>query len=52
MRKIYYWADGTWCDADEIGQFTHMSDDYRVVEVSWEDADDQVDKMVSSWVMG
>ena len=28
---IYVWADGTWCYAEDIGDFNHKSDDYASV---------------------
>ena len=30
---IAEWADGTWCNWDERHEYTHMSDDYRKIEV-------------------
>jgi hypothetical protein len=33
LDVIYMWADGTWCESDELGQMTHMSDDYTTVTV-------------------
>lgn len=50
MRKIYYWADGTWCDADQIDQYGWKSDDFGVAEVPWEESDEMVGRMVDSWV--
>lgn len=31
-EDIMLWPDGTWCYRDEVAEFTHMSDDYEVVE--------------------
>ena len=46
--KIYYWADGTWCESSEVASMSHKSDDYGVLEFddadSWEDW--QVDMFV------
>ncbi len=33
-EQICIWADGTWCWKDELGEMTHMSDDYAVRDVS------------------
>lgn len=33
MEIIYVWADGSWCEEDEIEGMGHMSDDYHIVEV-------------------
>ena len=30
---IAEWADGTWCNKEEIHEMTHMSDDYALREV-------------------
>ena len=28
---ILRWSDGTWCYRYELGEMTHMSDDYEVI---------------------
>lgn len=45
MRKIYVWADGTWCDEDELYHMNHLSDDFKVIEVSWDLDYEQVDRI-------
>lgn len=45
MRKIYIWADGTWCDSEEIWQMGHMSDDFKIIEVDWNLEYEQVDRI-------
>lgn len=35
---VALWPDGYWCEADELSQHSHRSDDYRLVEVTeWDD---------------
>lgn len=46
MRKICYWCEGTWCDISELGYMTHMSDDYTIIEVSFDLDDNQVDRLI------
>lgn len=31
MDDVILWPCGTWCYRDELPEFTHMSDDYRVL---------------------
>lgn len=31
--KIAIWCDGTWCDVEDLDQYTWMSDDYAISEV-------------------
>lgn len=31
MIKVVVWPDGTWCDEEELHEYTHMSDDYEIV---------------------
>lgn len=43
-HPVAVWPDGTECELEEIGEMTHLSDDYRIVfkddfptyEESWE----------------
>ena len=30
-EDIIVWPDESWCYRDELHEFTHMSDDYRVI---------------------
>ena len=40
MWIILYWADGTWCTSEELGEYMHMSDDYaRVALPDWMNAE-------------
>ncbi len=41
LPTIYVWADGTWCEEDELEQMTHMSDDYATVTVHDEETSEQ-----------
>lgn len=45
-REIYCWADGTWCDRDELWQYGHMSDDHMLIKVHWEASDEDIDRIV------
>ena len=27
------WADGTYCELDDVAEYSHMSDDYHIVHV-------------------
>lgn len=38
--KVCIWPDGTWCLLDEVEEFRWMSDDYKVVELSYEEFDE------------
>lgn len=38
---IYVWADGTWCESDELEQMSHMSDDFATVVVSDDETNEQ-----------
>lgn len=31
--KIAVWCDGTWCDVDDLAEYSFMSDDYHIAEV-------------------
>ena len=31
MIKVIVWPDGTWCDEEDLHEYTHMSDDYEIV---------------------
>lgn len=33
-EDIFLWPDGTWCYREEFvsGEFSHVSDDYRVIQ--------------------
>lgn len=31
--KICIWPDGAWCEANEVSQFSHRSDDFITREV-------------------
>lgn len=37
--KICYWPNGIWCEPSEVGQMTHLSDDFTFIEV-----DDDLDE--------
>lgn len=39
MMKVAVWADYTWCELEEIGEFAHMSDDFMIVDVPEEEED-------------
>ena len=38
--KICYWPNGLWCEASEVGQMTHLSDDFTFIEVECSPDDD------------
>ena len=31
LDDIYVWPDGTWCYAEELDEYGHMSDDYVII---------------------
>lgn len=31
---VCLWPDGTYCTRDELSQYQHMSDDYRIIHVN------------------
>lgn len=31
MIKVVVWPDGTWCDEEDLHEYTYMSDDYETV---------------------
>lgn len=47
MIKIFAWADGTWCYAEDIEEYGWMSDDYIelwiTAEATYEDIDSAVE---------
>ena len=45
-RTICIWPCGTWCDKDDIEEYTYMSDDYRLVTVGIHTPDEIVDNIV------
>ena len=47
-RSIVFWADGTYCDADEVETYTHRSDDYGRLEVDWEASDLDIQRAVNA----
>lgn len=52
MRKIYCWADGTWCDEEDLEGMTHMSDDFLVIEIGWDVDEEAIDGIVYNAVNG
>ena len=46
MTKIYIWPDDNWCVDEEVEDVAHMSDDYRVVEVSDDWDYDKIEEFV------
>lgn len=52
MRRIYYWADGTWCDEGDIQEYAWMSDDYGPIDVPWDIDDEAVDCIVAALISG
>ena len=32
MNKYAMWPDGTYCDMEEVEEYSHMSDDYQVID--------------------
>ena len=40
LIEIYVWADGTWCEKDELEEMSHMSDDYRIEALSYIEYED------------
>lgn len=49
-RVICVWPCGTWCDQEDIEQYSYMSDDYRLVTVGQYTTDETVDAMVTHLV--
>lgn len=45
-RKIYYWADGVWCDTDEVEYMGHRSDDFGTISVPWDLDEEDIDRIV------
>lgn len=48
MRTIYYWPDGTWCDKCDLPYMNHLSDDFGMVEVSWDADENEIDRIVKA----
>lgn len=48
IRTVVYWVDGTWCDLDEVGQYTHLSDDFSYLDLPWDMSDAEVEHAVSA----
>lgn len=34
LIEIYVWPNGVWCEADELEDMNHMSDDYTLVHLT------------------
>ena len=45
-ETIYVWPNGTWCSQDEAESYSHMSDDYEVVDVPQEWGYEEIDNYV------
>ena len=45
-RRIAIWPDYTWCDMEEIEDFSWKSDDYSVVSVPWDLSDEEIEMRV------
>lgn len=46
-RMIFFWADGTWCDAHELqDMLAWKSDDYGTLKLPEEIADERIDVIV------
>ena len=47
-RLIFYWADGTWVDADEYNEaeYSYKSDDFGIIRIPDEMADSEIDILV------
>lgn len=43
---IVYWPHGTWCDLEDVGDYTHLSDDFAYLDVPLTLTDDEVDHLV------
>lgn len=52
VREICYWADGCWCERNEVHEYTHKSDDYACIQVSHDLSDEDVDRIVFDAVGG
>lgn len=48
--NIYVWADGTWCEKEDLEEYlTMMSDDFYKVYVNIDDAED-IEKEVAKYI--
>jgi hypothetical protein len=48
MRKIVYWADGVWCDIEDLETYLNYgwSDDFSKIDVPLEMEDKDIDSLV------
>lgn len=44
--KICYWPNGIWCEASEVWQMTHLSDDFVRIEVDDDLDEDEIEQLV------
>ena len=47
MIKIYVWSDGTWCHAEDIEEYSWMSDDYTTL---WVDNEADIAVVVDNFI--
>ena len=41
---VFVWPDGMWCFRDELPDFSHKSDDYRVINAGTDDWEEFLDE--------
>ena len=46
--KLYFWPCGTWCNEDELEEYSFMSDDYATVTVPIELDDGDIDDVIKN----
>ena len=43
---VYAWADDTWCYADELQEYAHMSDDFASIGLPEDYSYEEIDQAV------
>lgn len=31
IEDVFLWPDGSWCHREEVGEYSHKSDDYQIL---------------------
>lgn len=31
IEDVFLWPDGNWCHREEVGEYSHKSDDYQIL---------------------
>ncbi len=49
---VHYWPEGTWCLAEDVWEYSYMSDDYTIIELPDTMNTDEIDNHVHKLIEG